>query len=137
MAVASCSGHNGDYWLGELLRTNTLAPAAIAAAMPSLLPRLPTPLLRGVEKNRKYCHVLWPIVTEAIAYAGAQGTPPRWTPRALTLALQIAPVLREAARRGKIAPVGWEGLDSLVSARGRTGERARRLRALIADSTVA
>ena len=81
--------------------------------------------------------MLWPIITEAIAYAGAQKTPPRWTPRALTLALQIAPVLQEAARRGKIAPVGREGLDSLVSARGKSGERARRLRALIADSAVA
>ena len=137
VAVASCSGHNGDYWLGELLRTDTLAPAAVASAMPSLLPRLATPLLRGVEKNQEHCHVLWPIITEAIAYAGAQKTPPRWTPRALTLALQIAPVLQEAARRGKIAPVGWEGLDSLVSARGKSGERARRLRALIADSAVA
>jgi hypothetical protein len=46
--------------------------------------------------------------------------------------LQIAPVLQEAARRGKIAPVGWEGLDSLVSARGKTGERARKLRELVA-----
>ena len=89
--------------------------------MPSLLPALATPLLRGVEKNQKYCHVLWPIVTEAIAYAGAQKTPPRWSPRALTLALQIAPVLQEAARRGKI-----------VSARGKTGERARKLRELVA-----
>ena len=131
VAVASCSS-SGYYWLGELLRTNTLAPATLAAAMPSLLPALATPLLRGVEKNQKYCHVLWPIVTEAIAYAGAQKTPPRWSPRALTLALQIAPVLQEAARRGKIAPVGWEGLDSLVSARGKTGERARKLRELVA-----
>ena len=137
VAVASCSGHNGDYWLGELLRADALAPAAVAAAMPSLLPRLATPLLRCVEKNQEHCHVLWPIITEAIAYAGAQKTPPRWTPRALTLALQIAPVLQEAARRGKIAPVGWEDLDSLVSARGKSGERARRLRALVADSAVA
>lgn len=132
VAVASCSSSSDYYWLGELLRTNTLAPATLAAAMPSLLPALATPLLRGVEKNQKYCHVLWPIVTEAIAYAGAQKTPPRWSPRALTLALQIAPVLQEAARRGKIAPVGWEGLDSLVSARGKTGERARKLRELVA-----
>ena len=117
----------------NFLCDGALAPAAVASAVVPLLsqPRLATALLRGVEKNPRHCGVLWPIVTEAIAYAGAQDVPPRWTPRALALGLQIALVLQEAARRGKVAECPWTGLAELTKAKGVTGTRARELLAVV------
>ncbi len=133
VALASGYGPEGDYHLRDFLCDGALAPAAVASAVVPLLsqPRLATALLRGVEKNPRHCGVLWPIVTEAIAYAGAQDVPPRWTPRALALGLQIALVLQEAARRGKVAECPWTGLAELTKAKGVTGTRARELLAVV------
>ena len=133
VALASGYGPEGDYHLRDFLCDGALAPAAVASAVVPLLsqPRLATALLRGVEKNPRHCGVLWPIVTEAIAYAGAQDVPPRWTPRALALGLQIALVLQEAARRGKVAECPWTGLAELTKAKGVMGTRARELLAVV------
>ena len=133
VALASGYGPDGDYHLRDFLCDGALAPAAVASAVVPLLsqPRLATALLRGVEKNPRHCGVLWPIVTEAIAYAGAQDVPPRWTPRALALGLQIALVLQEAARRGKVAECPWTGLAELTKAKGVAGTRARELLAVV------
>ncbi|RKW69970.1 hypothetical protein [Galactobacter caseinivorans] len=89
---------------GVAFHADSLSPARMAgslAKLPGLLP------------------ALWPILTEAVRAASGQEKAPRWLNGVLDVALDLAPVLAEAARRG-LMPADWPGLAELAARPGKS-----------------
>lgn len=86
----------------------------------------PAKLVRILEKDMKLLHVLWPMLTEGIKFAGdlviAGEAPPVWVNRILEIALRYAPYLMEATKRGLIPleDAKWNGLSEIASLKSKS-----------------
>ncbi|MDO5051556.1 MAG: hypothetical protein Q4E05_01530 [Pseudoclavibacter sp.] len=89
----------------ELLRRAAIPAEAIRAALMPLLRRAElaaAPLARFVDTRPDALAVMWPLYPAALALIAAAEAPPRWAGRVLRSALEHAPTLREAVRRGLV-----------------------------------
>ncbi len=96
----------------------------------------PARVVRVLERDPAVLPVLWPVLTEAVRVASGASRPPAWLNRILDAALQHAPTLAEAGRRGLIPAdaAAWPGLDELAERPGAGAalRKARELRAALA-----
>lgn len=79
----------------------------------------PARMAQTVVEMPGYLPALWPVLTEAVHAASVQEKAPRWLNGVLDCALDQAPVLAEAARRGHMA-AEWPGLAELAARPGKS-----------------
>ena len=109
-------------------------PALLASSAIS-----PAKLIRCLEKDIRFLPVLWPMLTESVAFAGrmvAEGSAPLvWVNRVLDVALRFAPHIVKAAQCGAILrdDAKWPGLTVLAEAKSKSAavEKAKRLCAVL------
>ena len=133
--IVGLLAQDGDatYYAPKLLRESiengAIDEEMIRKAVQTLLQNpvvSPAKLVRILEKNIKLLHVLWPMLTESIKFAGALtsegNTPPVWINRVLDIAIRFAPYLVEAAKRGLIPAedARWTGLTEIASSKAKS-----------------
>ncbi|MFC8598018.1 DUF6493 family protein [Isoptericola sp. NPDC057191] len=115
----------GIGWAGTRLAARALVTQPTAS---------PARMVRLVERRLGTLPALWPVLTEAVAAAGATDGPlPRWLPRVLDVAAASLPYLAEASRRGLVPAdaAAFPGLEAIAARAGRAVGPAK-ARALLA-----
>lgn len=114
---------NGQY-RGQVSDGTVTARDVRDSVRPILESDLGGRMVRGLEVVPESLPLLWPILTESVAYAAERaraGEPlPRWLSRVLDVCFLARPVLEEAERRG-LVPEGtarFPGLEVLAATKG-------------------
>ncbi|WP_036923515.1 hypothetical protein [Propionicicella superfundia] len=124
--------HHGRSTLPWLAGQPRVGSRTVSAAMTSLLGNDafdPGRLMPILADSVSTLPVLWPVLAESIRFAAGQERVPRWLNRVLEVALEYAPILAEASRRGLLPEPRWPGLAEIAARRGNAVvlQRARAL----------
>lgn len=132
-----CSDVESRYSVDAMVIARSFSAESVRLAAQRLLP-LPdissARMMGTIERELRALPVLWPLLTESVAYAAAQPKPPAWLNRVLDVALLRAPVLRAAAATGRIPAehAEWPGLVELAARKG-SNAALTKARALVAE----
>ncbi|MFF2273802.1 hypothetical protein ACFVTX_16120 [Agromyces sp. NPDC058136] len=132
-----CSDVESRYSVDAMVASRKFSAESVRLAAQRLLPLpdiSPARMMGAIERELRALPVLWPILTESVAYAAAQPKPPSWLNRVLDVALLRAPVLRAAATAGRIPAehAAWPGLVELAARKG-SNAALTKARALVAE----
>jgi len=124
-------GDGGIYLVANLTANDLIGWDAVRHVMPALLACgdvSPARMMRAIEKEPRTIAVLWPVITESIAFAARAETLPHWLNRVLDMAGLVLPQLVEAARRGWI-PADAAHLSGIGDIAKRPGRQAALVKA--------
>ncbi len=96
---------------------------AVGVAMSQLLGHedfSPTGIMKLIETRQDLLAVLWPVLTESMAYAASVPAVPTWLNRVLDAALHVAPTLAAAGGSGRIPDpaASWHGASEVAQRGG-------------------
>lgn len=143
--VLSTLCNDGDGGLGGIRLVKTLVQRRLIgwdgmrAAIRALLDSpdvSPARMMRAMEQEPLTRSVLWPVITESLAFAAQAESLPKWTNRVLDMALVVAPLVVDAAARRWIpaAAAGFESVSEIAARKGGQAaiRKARELRDILA-----